>query len=816
MAEPRRRVARVREAVTGVLALRGDGRRLRLLASAAAWPMVILVAALFVLRKFAFGGLITNQHEDLLAYWLPTYCLLGRSLAAGVIPDWNPYLMGGVPFAADPQSGWGLVPAMTLFSALPCHAAIRWYIVLLPVQAGLGLYAFARAERLSRPAAAAGGLVIALAIAGSWLTLSLPFAGSIAWTSVMLAAAARLLRASRPGARILWAVLLSLAWGQLAAAHLSHGLILGTLATLLYVAARVVADLRRRRATWARVLLGVGLMALVVPLVNLAILLPRVSYAARATPSLGYAELASSSARLTGQAEPPRRVRGLPPEWPLTMVLSPGAYFGAASLALTAGAWRARRHLHVTGAFIVFGAVCYVLSLEPVAEAVARSWHGRLADLYLHDPVRFRYGTLLSIAVLSALGVEAWRRATFSRQLLTAGIGVLAWWILPFAILSPGAVSSPVFLFGMAAGAVALIVSAFRSTLVVLVPAVLLLELVGNGLAAQGVDYTRPRPSGGVSRWGGIPPVGGPTVEARAYVQATAIARYLGAEEGRYLSLAPSYADPRTSYIRRQRPDFWGLLANNRAMVFGLEDAQGYNPVQPLRGWAFMRIVGAPNAKYSMSFFTSPSPTALDLLDVRWIVGEAGEAPLPMLTPVLTEGRWALYAVQRVPARASLITRWRVTSPQASLDALTSGSFDPSSVALLEQAPGVPRSGPGSGGVTAYRHTGLDEVEIDVEADGASVVLVRNTYDPHWRATVDDRPARVLRADYFLQAVVVPSGEHTIRLSYRDPTVRLGLMGSALSIVLGFGAAVVVGRRNRSPRLHGSGERPVTAAPTPP
>jgi len=45
------------------------------------------------LHAFAFGGRLTLQHVDVLSQWLPTYCFLGKSIAAGHIPAWNPFVM---------------------------------------------------------------------------------------------------------------------------------------------------------------------------------------------------------------------------------------------------------------------------------------------------------------------------------------------------------------------------------------------------------------------------------------------------------------------------------------------------------------------------------------------------------------------------------------------------------------------------------------------------------------------------------------------------------------------------------------------------
>src|SRR5205085_6819425 len=188
-----------------------------------AGPIVIVAGVLVVLQHFAFGGLISRQYPDVLPFWLPTYCFLGKTLAAGHIAAWNPHVMGGVPFAADPQSGRMYAQAMALFSSLPCGTAIRWFVVANPLIAGLGMYAFLRAEGLARASSTVGGLALCMPLAGSYLLLNLPFAGTLAWTPVTLAAVARVLRATTLPGRLGWLVAASLAWMQIAASNLSDG-----------------------------------------------------------------------------------------------------------------------------------------------------------------------------------------------------------------------------------------------------------------------------------------------------------------------------------------------------------------------------------------------------------------------------------------------------------------------------------------------------------------------------------------------------------------------------------------------------------------
>jgi uncharacterized membrane protein YfhO len=90
--------------------------------------------------------------------------------------------------------------------------------------------------------------------------------------------------------------------------------------------------------------------------------------------------------------------------------------------------------------------------------------------------------------------------------------------------------------------------------------------------------------------------------------------------------------------------------------------------------------------------------------------------------------------------------------------------------------------------------------------------VIRNVFDRGWHATVDGAPAPVLAADGVDQAVAVPAGAHTIRLSYDDPSVGLGIAGSTVSAGGLAAVAVALGLRSRrrrraeTPHEHASGD----------
>jgi hypothetical protein len=74
---------------------------------------------------------------------------------------------------------------------------------------------------------------------------------------------------------------------------------------------------------------------------------------------------------------------------------------------------------------------------------------------------------------------------------------------------------------------------------------------------------------------------------------------------------------------------------------------------------------------------------------------------------------------------------------------------------------------------------GTQSVDIEAEAQEPSLVVISQTWYHDWRATIDGKPAKLLRADYAFQAVQVPAGRHRIRLVYEDRAFEIG---AAISI----------------------------------
>jgi len=116
-----------------------------------------------------------------------------------------------------------------------------------------------------------------------------------------------------------------------------------------------------------------------------------------------------------------------------------------------------------------------------------------------------------------------------------------------------------------------------------------------------------------------------------------------------------------------------------------------------------------------------------------------------------------------------------------------------------------------AGNVSIVSHK-PNRILLSADIKRNAFVLLSEVYFPGWEATVDGRPAPVLRADYILRGVPVEPGKHTIELRYRS---KIFLAGLAVSACSGLAVLIILaapwwreGQRN-TPQEHGRVKTPL-------
>jgi hypothetical protein len=227
---------------------------------------------------------------------------------------------------------------------------------------------------------------------------------------------------------------------------------------------------------------------------------------------------------------------------------------------------------------------------------------------------------------------------------------------------------------------------------------------------------------------------------------------------------------------RRDRVELIGIAYHwpNIGLIHDFDHLFGHNP---LRLADFARATAAPDTVADASRpFTPLLPsyrsTLEDLFGVRYVaLGvpiekiESGLKPGALDLVARTKDAY-IYENPRALPRVMLPTEWLRAD---FADLLKNGGWpevDPHRTVLLERAPvGAPQRGAVGGTVRILRYQNT-EIEIEADAPGGGFVVLNDVWHPWWRASVDGKPAEILKANVLFRAVTVPPGKHVVRFSF--------------------------------------------------
>jgi hypothetical protein len=201
---------------------------------------------------------------------------------------------------------------------------------------------------------------------------------------------------------------------------------------------------------------------------------------------------------------------------------------------------------------------------------------------------------------------------------------------------------------------------------------------------------------------------------------------------------------------------------SNRFAGFGIASVGGYHAAKPKLAQDYIGSGYVDNLYW------------MRLLNVRYLtVGSILDTP--GLREVFRGQRQIVYENTHALPRATLVGSYRVAPVDtAILDSIGRGVTDPAQVTWLTQDPRL-TLGPVEGARARIARYDLNRVEVEVETPGPGLLRLADLWYPDWKATVDGRPAEVLRADYLLRVVAVPAGRHHVVFAFRSASVTRGL-----------------------------------------
>jgi hypothetical protein len=767
-----------------------------------------VLSLLFLNVIVAWEGIRTWRmidSTDILTFFLARFTFFGEHLRNFDLPGWIPYTLSGAPYLGDPESGWFYLPAMVSFTIAPGTTGYFALIIFHFLVAGLATYAFARVLGMNVAGAAVAGAAYEFTALGEHTHCCFVFAAVETWIPVALLGIELATRARTWLFRVGWWTVAGFAISQMLGVWLGQGAYYGLLAVGAYAVHRTLIWPPNREASVLDRFVSAAVHGTAILAIGFGLaaggILPRLAVVSQAYLDGDYSSVNGFSRGWVNLRAPI--------DYLLTMDNSEGRwYMGGAVFALAVLALMLARFRYATPFFLVYSLVVLSLTQQEVNSRSVLHVLPGFMDLHRHLPERvmiiFYFGpAMLAGATVSALAEPIAGRWSSVWRWSSA---VLA--MVPFASLlwfydffdGRGEPLEPVTLFavGIVGTLIALAVIIPKAIVLRVVSVVVLLTVFAD-------------PTG--HRIGDRLPSFQPDAESdeivTSFTEPDTVGQFLQEQQAssedpfRFFGYDPAqlFFNGRTNnyLITRWSPLTLALHVNNKAVSLGLEDIQGYNPIQSERYVDFINAINNGEKQgYHQSniLYRGVTSPLINLLNVRYIIVPATIPPgRPDLFHVSQRHR-TVYADETVRIlenedafpRAWIVHRAGRYQANHGLEMIASGEADPREIALLDRNVERPvlelpaDSTEESVQLVDYQP---DRLTLQATTTAAGLVVLSEVYDPGWKAYVDGEQVPVYAAYTALRAVPVPEGTHTIELRYETPGLNLGLLitGATVAIV---------------------------------
>ncbi|MBW8886916.1 MAG: YfhO family protein [Fibrobacteres bacterium] len=156
------------------------------------------------------------------------------------------------------------------------------------------------------------------------------------------------------------------------------------------------------------------------------------------------------------------------------------------------------------------------------------------------------------------------------------------------------------------------------------------------------------------------------------------------------------------------------------------------------------------------------------------------------------EGGLRLAPNTSVLPRAWFVPYWDTVPEAEAMERMKAPGFDPRKIAFLSGSGLTPRPQPEAAAADTGKpaaairleHKDYNHSSWSVTAPSEGLLVLSELWFPHWQVQVDGKPAPLLRADFAFRGIQLPAGNHTVSLTYRSPWLRKGMAVSALCLLL--------------------------------
>ncbi|MDP9281096.1 MAG: 6-pyruvoyl-tetrahydropterin synthase-related protein [Chloroflexota bacterium] len=195
--------------------------------------------------------------------------------------------------------------------------------------------------------------------------------------------------------------------------------------------------------------------------------------------------------------------------------------------------------------------------------------------------------------------------------------------------------------------------------------------------------------------------------------------------------------------------------------------------------------------------FNDTSAAQYDVLNARYAVARTGTAVPSFLFSLRTVGAYTIYGAPTSGwvAFAATTTRETVTTDEKLFFRIREWFVGPGPAARAYVRYDYPAASDGvvgssrawcANGRVAYERAQRDSVEVLVGCDAPAALVLKVTYHPNWRVTVDDRPVQTFMVSPGFIGIELPAGQHFVTAHYESTPVKTPLLVLGVLTVAGF------------------------------
>ncbi len=266
---------------------------------------------------------------------------------------------------------------------------------------------------------------------------------------------------------------------------------------------------------------------------------------------------------------------------------------------------------------------------------------------------------------------------------------------------------------------------------------------------------------------------------------------------------------PAVEYLKKREREPYRILTTdgyfypNYGAAYGIADVAGYDaPVYQSFSDLYLAQGGRSiGGQIDSRQEWNPGWPMVDFLNVKYVISPR-DLPVDKFKMLYENRYFAVYENQHALPRAFMVFDSEVVPDRrVLLNRMLGKSVDLSRKVLLEEAPLPPFAAMPEKVQYSVRHKVYtnDEVVQEVTTEKTGILVMSDLYTPDWTVLIDDREAKLYRANYAYRAVVVPAGRHTVIFRYVPASYRIGMFLTVAGMaVVALGAVTSLMRRKKA------------------